>query len=35
MKFALIFLPQAEEDIKRLKKSGDRALLEKLKVLLD
>lgn len=35
MKYAIVFLPEAEEDLKRLKKSGNKTLLRKLNVLLE
>ncbi len=35
MKYALIFLPGAEEDVKRIKKSGNKALQKKLNTLLE
>lgn len=35
MKYALIFLPEAEEGIRRIKKSGNKTLLKKLAVLLE
>lgn len=35
MKYSLIFLPEADEDIKRLKKSGNKALYKKLSILLE
>lgn len=35
MKYAIVFLPEAEKDIKRIKKGGNRALLRKLSSLLE
>lgn len=35
MKYSLKFLPKAEKDLKRIKKSGDRILLRKLTSLLE
>lgn len=35
MKYSVIFLPEADEDVKRIKKSGNKALLKKLNTLLE
>ena len=35
MKYTIVFMPEAEKDVKRLKKSGNKALLKKLNTLLE
>ncbi|SFS71271.1 Txe/YoeB family addiction module toxin [Sphingobacterium wenxiniae] len=35
MKYSLIFTPEADEDVKRIKKSGNKALFKKLNILLE